>query len=44
MSGVGKSTISDIENNLTSPTLVTVYLLAKALKIDWKNLIYDDRV
>ncbi|WP_061342947.1 helix-turn-helix transcriptional regulator [Clostridium botulinum] len=42
ISRVGKSTISDIENNLKSPRLVTIYKLAKALNISWKRLIYDD--
>lgn len=40
LSGVGKTTISDIENNLKSPSLTTVYKLSLALEIDWKEFIY----
>lgn len=42
ISGVGKTTISDIENNVESPTLDTVFKLADALKVSCFDLLYED--
>lgn len=38
-SGVGKTTISDIENNKTDPTIQTICLLALALSVKFNDLV-----
>jgi len=38
LSGVGKTTINDIENGKKSPTLDTLCKIAQALKVDVKTL------
>lgn len=41
-SGVSTATISKIENNLISPTLLTLEALAKALGVSVRSLISDE--
>jgi len=44
LSGIGKTTINDIENGKKSPTLDTLGKIAQALEVDVKDLFdcYDD--
>lgn len=38
LSGIGKSTISELENNKSHPTMLTLLSIAKALNVDIKAL------
>lgn len=38
LSGVGKSTISELENDKSHPTILTLLSIAKALNVDIKAL------
>ena len=43
LSGVSKTTIVAIEKYQHTPQLLTIHKLAKALKVDPKDIDYDDR-
>lgn len=44
LSGVGKSTISNIENDIVTPKLDTIIRLSLALKIDINNDLFKIRM
>jgi transcriptional regulator with XRE-family HTH domain len=43
LSGVSRTTIVAIENNQHNPQPLTLHRLAKALKVNPKDMDYDDR-